>query len=71
MGRFGGFTGSGNTYKPKRSQVDFGSFKLPNLLSACVIGCVGMVAVFCLCGLIFGTQVLSFFQQILRLFGLG
>jgi len=72
MGRFGGFTGSGNPYKPKRPQINVGNqFRLPNVFSACVLGCVAMVAIVCLCGLIFGAQVLSFFQQILRLFGLG
>jgi hypothetical protein len=63
MGRFGGFTGSGNPYKPKRPQINVGNqFKLPNVFSACVLGCVAMVAIVCLCGLIFGAQVLSFFS---------
>ena len=72
MGRFGGFTGSGNPYKPKRPQINVGNqFKLPNVFSACVLGCMGVAALACLCGLIFGAQVLSFLQQILRPLGLG
>lgn len=69
-GRFGGGGGHfGGGFKPPIPPLPRGGGF--NALQSCALGCIALVAIFCLCGLVAGAQVIGFLQQVGRLLGLG